>query len=693
MAVLEKIRSKSALLLIVIGVALFAFIIGDFLNSGSTFFGDRTTIASVGSTDINIMDFQKRYDAVNQQYQQQNYTIDAAFIQQQVLDQMINEALFNEEMDALGITVTDKELSDAMIGANALPQMWQFANQFGAESPAQLHDLIFNPTKYQLPAEQAAQFQAMWLEQEEQIDQMLRMRKFGNLLTGAITANNLDAKALYDENAATSQIAFVKKSLSSLTDDKYEVSDADINALWNEEKNNHKLAEETRIVKYIRHDITPSNEDRIAAQQTVEEAIVRLKTMPGTDGVSHDVNFGVERISQPISKINNVKLKEFATNAKVDSVAVIMFPTGYSKDEYTIAKLLGSKVEVDSINISMLAFQGEAVKRDSILKALNSGADFAEIAKTEGVQGSQADTWLSMANETSSIKEKLLKEATGKYFIADSSQNVAVIYCVNERKAPVAIYDIANISYKVEPSQNTINNELNKLYDFLAKHNTDTAFNNMNAQAAGFYILTAEVTSSTPSVGNIQESRDAVKWVMDANKGDVSDIFRDQKDLRLLAVSLTDIYEDYVPARDAQIHSDLTIKARNNKKADDLIAQYEGKANNLTEYAALMEAQVDTAQVTFGQQVVAGLGGDVNAVIGNSVAAETGKVVGPIKTNDAVVVFSVIGTDTRNREYNYDENAAKFNSQFGADAVGNRIYNILRNGKEIKNNMLKFYNN
>ena len=38
MATLEKIRSKAGLLVLVVGVALFAFIIGDFLNSGSTYF-------------------------------------------------------------------------------------------------------------------------------------------------------------------------------------------------------------------------------------------------------------------------------------------------------------------------------------------------------------------------------------------------------------------------------------------------------------------------------------------------------------------------------------------------------------------------------------------------------------------------------------------------------------------------------
>ena len=161
MATLEKIRSKSVLLLVVIGVALFAFIIGDFLNSGSTFFGSGRTIATVDGEKIDILDFQKRYEEVSQQYQQQGYKQDPAVTQQQVLNQMIQEMLLNNEMEELGITVTNKELSQAMLGQNALPAIVQFANQFGVQTPDQLHDIAFNPAKYNIPAEQASQLQAM----------------------------------------------------------------------------------------------------------------------------------------------------------------------------------------------------------------------------------------------------------------------------------------------------------------------------------------------------------------------------------------------------------------------------------------------------------------------------------------------------------------------------------------------------
>ena len=61
MATLEKIRSKAGLLVLVVGVALFAFIIGDFLNSGSTYFRQsQETVAEVDGEVIKIQEFQDR---------------------------------------------------------------------------------------------------------------------------------------------------------------------------------------------------------------------------------------------------------------------------------------------------------------------------------------------------------------------------------------------------------------------------------------------------------------------------------------------------------------------------------------------------------------------------------------------------------------------------------------------------------
>ena len=167
MATLEKIRSKSVLLLIIVGAALLAFIIGDFFTSGRTLFGTGTTIATAGDQKVDIQEFQRRVQLAQQQEQQAGRTsTDGAVLQQRVLNDMIAEKLFDEEISRLGLTVTDAELTEMMVGKNSAYVDRMIQQQLGLPDAATAHDMAYNPTKYNMPQEQAMQLQQYWVELE-----------------------------------------------------------------------------------------------------------------------------------------------------------------------------------------------------------------------------------------------------------------------------------------------------------------------------------------------------------------------------------------------------------------------------------------------------------------------------------------------------------------------------------------------
>ena len=99
-------------------------------------------------------------------------------------------------------------------------------------------------------------------------------------------ANKLDAKALYDEGLGTATVAYAHKDYTSLADEDFEVSDAEIKAAWNERREQFAIAEEQRRISYIDVDIQPSQADLVAAEKTVEEAIASLRNTPDTEGVA-----------------------------------------------------------------------------------------------------------------------------------------------------------------------------------------------------------------------------------------------------------------------------------------------------------------------------------------------------------------------------------------------------------------------
>lgn len=297
MATLEKIRSKSVLLLVIIGLALVAFIIGDFFTSGRTIFGTGTTVAKVGGQKIDVQEFQQRMEQVNQQVQQSGQKVDQAVLQQQVLGAMVGEKLFKKEMEDLGLKVTDAELTDAMLGSGSF-YLDGMLRQQGIESARALHDMAYNPVNYGIDEASAAQLRQYWLSLEAQMEESLLRQKFNNLFMGTLTANELDAKALYEENAATAVVAYAMKDFSTLSDDDYAVTDKEIQAEWEKNKQNYVLDAPQRAISYIAVEIAPSAEDVTAAEKEVEDAIDALKSQPATEGLVDKVDFIVNQIGR-----------------------------------------------------------------------------------------------------------------------------------------------------------------------------------------------------------------------------------------------------------------------------------------------------------------------------------------------------------------------------------------------------------
>ena len=690
MATLEKIRNKSGLLIVVIGVALLAFIIGDFFTSGRTFFGNATTAAVVGNNKIDIQEFQRRYEEVNQQLQQQNQNVDPALVQNQVINEMIQEILLNEEVDKLGIYVTDQELTESMTGKNANPAMMQFAQQMGLQNPAQLYDMLFNPTNYGMTEEQVAQARAEWMKKEKEMEQQLKYMKLGSLIAGTLQANDLDKKAIYDENASTSVINLVKKDFSSLKDSDYPVSDAEMKAEFDKNKENYKIDKEFRKVHYIAVDIVPSPADQTAAQKVVENALAELKANEGIDAIRNNSDLVIAESTVRPSDVKDPQVAAFITTSEIGAVSEPKFIS----DVYTITKLLGKKIETDSVKVDMVGVEGPKKLQDSVLNMLNTGTTLADIKKVKGVNGTQADFWLPLmqiGSESKEIKDKILT-AGSDFFILNNNDQGAIIYKVLEKKAPKQMYDIATITYKVYPSQTTIQNLHDGLQAFINANNTSKNFTE-KAVASGYHAVETMISAEDPQIDRIPNTRKAIQWAFNGEAGNVSPIFDKENNNKMFTLAIDEIYEPgYTPLTNDQLRNELTTIVRNDKKAKALIEKYNGKAKDISGYASVMESKVDTAvNVTFGQMFIPMVGINESVLLGRVPVSKANTVVGPVKGNTAVYVYEVTGVKTEGRKFNPEESANQFSSFRGGNAVAQRAVEILRKNAKVENNMIKFY--
>lgn len=692
MAVLERIRQRKKILAIVIGAALIAFIIEVGIEALGRQAGN-STAAKVGSEKIDIMAFQRRVEKEAAADQNNKNQMDAAVRQQQVLNTMINETLLNQEYEKVGIEVSDHEITELMVGKNPAPMVQQFAQQVGAESPAQVNEILTNPQKFGATPDQLVEMRNEWNKLQEQLVEQLQMTKLQMLVGGALQANDLDRAQMAEDEATTCYITFVKKDFAGMDDAKYPVSDQELKAEWEKNKAMYRLDEENRNIHYIALNIVPSQADIAAANKVADNAWTALQKGTGIDSVRILGTVQIDTVMQTLDKFTNKTVKDFVAGAGVGSTkrdTVI-------NNKHKMYKLINKVVSLDSVNYNLVMVPGNKATQDSALAMLQGGKTPEEVAKN--IKGAQMaeDRWERIYMTPDSIKSKFANAGEG-YFVMNSSDQGATLLKVNEKKAPKTFYTLATISYDAYASQKTHDDARAKLQDFLNKNKTAKDFAE-NAAKAGFQAMPATITPSTAQLGQnpytgqgISETRKAIKWAFDSKKDQVSPIFSDNKDY-LVAVCLDEIYDgDYMPWNAPELKEALTNKVRNSKKADALMAQFKGKANDLNGYAKLMGAQVDSAQVVFASNFTPKLENEPG-LAGCIAGSPKGKLIGPFKGENGVYVFQVYDIQKDARQPSKEELDNRYAQQRGGGMYSNpgAMAYILSKATKVKRSLINFY--
>jgi peptidyl-prolyl cis-trans isomerase D len=681
MATLEKIRSKSVLLVSIIFVALFLFII-TIIDNPLGLFQDTTTVAKVNGEKIDYEKYQNRATELREQ----NPQLEDA--DENALQALISETLFNQAYSKLGIVVTPEEISRAIVGytdaqGNKVDAPYQiaaaFQQQYGV-SPEEFLAYVNNPAAYNIPDEQVAQLSSQYQAFENQVEQYMLSQKLFSLLSGTVVANKLDSKQLFDEGNTNYTLATVSKSIFTVNDT---VTEADIKKYYEEHKAAQKISEPVRYVKYVNLAISPSATDRNAALAQAEEALAAINAQPSMEGVSGNSLFVVEYATADTTKLKQLRqpgLVNFIKTGAVDS-AKIVINSAYaaSNPQIVIAKLLGRESKVNGAKIRQVTID-PAFNADSVIAKLNAGIPADSI---EGVQGKAQEVPVNYSQINKQIADTLNAIGLNRY-ISLGGQNGIVAVCVSSFNAPEPIYDYATATYTVEPSKATIDGLQSRVREFLVSASTAATFDNDHAVAQGLTVEDALVGPSSSSLANLTDSRGMVAWAMDAKKGEVSRLFTDSRNTRFSAVAVVDIYKgDYLPLSFPPAHDALSTLALNEKRADVLMKQFEGKGPKLADFAKAMGANtVDTLRnVT--------LAGIRYSQLGGLRAHKVGDVVGPVRWNSSVIAYQVLEATPGTMPYDEKSNSMQYQRQ-AQQILFNDVTSLLLGKGKIDNRILKF---
>ncbi len=615
MAALGTIRKRGALLVGVLGLALFAFIAEEFFRSLETTSNiDKNQVGQVYGEKLSIQDFQAMVEEQSEitkiqlqmQGQDGNLTDQQTEqIREQVWQQYVQKQIIAHECDKLGLFVTDGEVQEALRTGNAQSlQMLAgiFRSQTGGFDLAQLQDFLKNYNKTIAQAQQAQNAEAveqiqmvkkLWEYTDKQLRDELLASKYQMLFAMGFTSNPIAAKASFNDRTVQKNAEVAALPYSIINDKDIKVTDDELKAAYNDFKENFYSPAETRDLKLIDVNVTASATDRAELMKKVQDFQQQLQSGSDVANVVRSSNSAVAYSNIPMSKQAFQRMSD--VSSALDSMAVgSVKPAYYNAQDNTIntIKLIGKEQAPDSIlyrQIAATAADADARKAqaDSILKALNAGASFADLAKKYGqrsdsvwVTASQIEQF-GMNDDEAAYITQLYHIGANSAQVISNDQGAAVVQVLDRRKMETK-YNVAVVKCPLNFSKKTYENELSRLNRFLAQ-NKDVASIEKNAAKNGYMV--SDVPGYSPMqnliASNIGGSgaKDCARWIFDeAKAGDVSKLYecgRNGDHLLVVAVTATND-KGYLPWDNKDVKEFLTAAVRQQKKAEKALAMAKG---------------------------------------------------------------------------------------------------------------------
>ena len=690
MATLQKLRNMGPLLVIFVGLALFAFIAGDAWR----LFQTDSMEASVGTIDnesLSAEDFQTIYkECENAQRmfkladprlteEQRNASFgeeEMAIIKEEAWGVFVQSAIAHKQAEDLGITVTNEEIRD-ILNNNSSQYLNSVYHPFRTQNGFSTDDLNAVITSYnqmmadgQYDANLAALY-SCWEYMKKRVVLETLLKKQVKLLETATITNPVLAQKNFELNNNTNNVEVVSFPYSNVADSLVAVSEKEINNYYKENKEYlYEQAYDSRDIKYITVKVTPSESDKndlLAQMNEVADTLKagstdyeRISRLARNEYNYNDLMWTKEAFSEDVQiRIENAKINEV--------VGPYLNP---SDNSYNIFMTTSTAVAPDSMLIRAIVVNSQspeevAATTDSLMNELKNKADFKKVAENypfiDSLWVTSKEFYTAGIIDNVEMQKEIYNARTGVYATSDFKTIPGkLIYQVINKKGKANVYSTVIIKREIEFSSETYDKAYNKFSQFIASCNNAEEIET-KAMENGYRVQKLnDVNASTRNIGNVPQTSDLVKWILNEERkaGDFSAIEECNSENLVFAVvtkvhpkgyvSLDKEVNNYGTKVSDLIKNQLTI----DKKAAHIAAELAGKSYD--EIKANNDANVATVNMVEYKKdtYIASLNADEPVISAVAAQLNEGEISAPVKGQNAMYVVKVLSKSNKNSAFN-----------------------------------------
>lgn len=694
MGLMTFLRNRAGYILVfAIGFAIVAFLVGDAINVGKPFWAaNQKTVGSVDGNDISIDDFGPKVEQNLNQFKQQYGGSANAQMQAMAVDQAWNaelaNVLLNKEYERLGLTVSEDELVDLLVGQNPSPLIKQY---FTNPQTGQLDRMQLN--SFLKSKDPQAQNQSALLQTE--VKNQTLQQKYSNLIRNSVYVTSLEATDEYTNRNKLANFKYVSLDYASIPDASVKLTDADYSEYYDANKARFNNPQETRTFEYVTFSIKPTKADSLAVKTQIDKIAADFKVAKN-DSLFAAINSDVKI---PFTYITKGKLDPAVDSAVFSLPAGSFYGPALSGNSYKVIKVVSTRTSPDSVKVSHILIdpakvggEDKAIKMADSLKGLISkGGNFAELAKNYSVDGSK-DQGGSMpafarGQMVPEFENAAFDGATGDLKVVKSQFG----YHIMKIEKQIGSSKVAKLAY-VEKTLAASSKTQASAYKAASKFLADVKENNFAklAEKDKLKVAVADKIAATQGFApGLDNPRKLIQDAYAADKGDVLPEIYTMGDAYVVA-RLTDVKPKGTLSLDA-VKKEIQPMVLNAAKAKLLKSKFDGAGKaGLDQIASKVGRTVMPVQnIVFANPIIPGVAQE-NKLVGSVFGTQPGKVSAPVEGDRGVYVFSVDGFTNPAPIANMFKQKESMLLTLGQRSLG-AAFQALQDNAKIKDNRVKFY--